>query len=1359
MAGIPPPRLRVSRSGLYDSQQDNYPSDFLHDSAQLQEISAPFMNQPSMEDSLWPSQAAQHSDEEVEEYIQHSSYSATPGPPTRTAGAASFPHLRGGNNNSSSGNNASPAAALKDLVKRLGNSSNNNTPTASRPSPPPPRSEADSDILDSDGEYHDGKQMHSIRTTFRQAAGQIGNGSQNDSEVVDLATPKQTHHASKIPTSGGRPKQRRLSLERSTATKATGFRTSYSDDEARDEAEVSKIASSAVDRSNSRSFGDDEAQDEAEVSRIASSAVDRSNSKSFEALQARLDSSNLDDYLPSSEGGFSPPGSPRVENLNESAVDLTAGQEIAFPQQTVREEMSFGDPRSPSPIPFVRHRTTSASGIGRPRSSLSMRQRPVSSFGREFGEISFPSAEVDSSTPIKTKTERQLDLQRSWGRASGPGFHPRSRTTSHGSMHGHSRSSSPALSLRRGDSREEARAPSPLQVWEKDRERSWNSPRPRELGARPHSPPREKRYSDGYLSGSTRSRTSSISSVASVDFRSKGKEREHSLNSPPPAPSPAPSSPANSPRRVRTISSPTAAEILHERERSWNRPQRTSQPTTPSHVHSSHAHSHSRTPAMSLTGLDSAIKSLRSETATPPPILNRSKSLGHSAGKTSPGGMANRPITPSASFGRRSSLIDAVKEETEPETSVASQPESEVAPSPPQVSVPRSTTPPLPQSGSETSSLAESEEQKGSQSEHSEREKKPSLTSRFSFKKDASRLKKLFSVRSKSPAPQSTTTPQSSPPRPNATDPEPTQVQEPEPPSTTPQTSPAKPRDVPPPTNLVTPTKRPFHEFPATLPTPSPPKGGLPELPSPSESDDEEEAQRKSVAEVSRIAPVNLFGASRYLPKTPKFPGAWGTPGTVAKPASPPPFDDREHPHPKGKALEALKLKPEDGIPSDSDASTPVVRPMEVPPEPASEPPQEEQAPQDDADAESSEIIEVIERVMTPPPEAGAVSKVEPKTPYPPGGWGRTPSQRKSILKVRFEPPGKSPGRPTSHPPTPDEVREKGFKLLEGLGGLMADEGYGSIGKSAQQPVSSTPSRGSNISMVDGLGRQLYAASDGAFIQRLDQRTRTMSDSAQSSSSIGMDDTPSRKPTSTAVEIHVTEPHKRPQAFSGWRADSDVSLNSPQTQRQQGHESHSDGDSDDSPYPTRLRVKRIRHAIDHVRRETSGSSSFDEGEPSLEQRLELDYDMNQTKERSLKAQTERRHLERQFAASSQGSTRQSRPPRTLRQPKTVTSSISRVLSSLLTVKWTLFIFAQIIILWFMLEFAKRHAENLFYTTHYDPTWAGYHDSGDPHAPTASQWLMLGRDAASAAAWFDDFLYQYFGVRRGQTTLSPHRMPT
>ncbi|KAG8892763.1 hypothetical protein FRC00_011578, partial [Tulasnella sp. 408] len=225
MAGVPPPRLRVSRSGLYDSQ-DNYPSGLLHDSAQLGETSAPFMNQQSLEDSVWPSHAPQDtaSGDDSEEHIQYSSNSATPGPATRTAGATSFPQLRGGNNN-----NASPAAALKDLVKRLGTSSN-----PSRPPPPPaPRSEADSDILESDD---DRKHMHSIRTTFRQAAGQLG-GQQNESDVIDLSTPKQTHPGSRIPVSSGRPKQRRLSLERSTATGATGFRTSFSDDEARDEAE------------------------------------------------------------------------------------------------------------------------------------------------------------------------------------------------------------------------------------------------------------------------------------------------------------------------------------------------------------------------------------------------------------------------------------------------------------------------------------------------------------------------------------------------------------------------------------------------------------------------------------------------------------------------------------------------------------------------------------------------------------------------------------------------------------------------------------------------------------------------------------------------------------------------------------------------------------------------------------------------------------------------------------------------------------------------------------------------------------------------------------------------------------------
>ncbi|KAG8912126.1 hypothetical protein FRC00_005215 [Tulasnella sp. 408] len=776
-----------------------------------------------------------------------------------------------------------------------------------------------------------------------------------------------------------------------------------------------------------------------------------------------------------------------------------------------------------------------------------------------------------------------------------------------------------------------------------------------------------------------------------------------------------------------------------------------------------------------MTGLDSAVKSIRSSTATPPPALARSKSLGHSAGRASPSGAAQRSNIPSVSFGRRrSSVIDAVKEETEPDSSVASQPEPETDTSQAQVPMPRSTTPPIPQSGSETSSLAESEEHKGSQSELSEREKKPSLTSRFSFsRKDASRLKKLFSGRSKSPAPQSTT-PQSSPSRPVEVASESTHVEEPkpeprpepkpEPVTTTPQTSPAKSRDVQPPANIVTPTKRPFHEYPATLPTPSPPRGGLPPLPDSSDSEGEGDAQLgggKSVSkEGSRIGPISLFGAGRFLPKTPKFPGAWSTPGTAARAASPPPFDDREHPHPKGKAVEALKLKAEDAIPSDSDASTPVVRPMEVPPEPVHEVAQEESVSPSDSLVEP---VETPERVVTPPPsESQAVTRVDPKTPYPPGGWGRTPSQRKSILKVRFDAPRPSPGHRTSSlPPTPDDVKEKGFKILEGLGGILADEGYGSIGKTAQQPVSSTPTRGPNISLVDGLGRQLYAASDGAFIQRLDQRGRTMStDSVQSGSSVSRtEETSLNEPASSTVEIHVTETRKRTRAHpSGQNVNpEDLSLNSPVHHGQQDrHDSHSDGDSDDSPYPTKLRIRRIRHAIDGVRRGLDGNLSFgSDDEPTLEQRLELDLQLNQEKERSLKAQAERRKLQLQMQeAQAHGS--HPRPGRTSRQRQPTPTSI---LSKVLTVKWTLFIFAQIIILWFMLEFAKRHAETLFYTTHYDPTWAGYHDMGDPRAPTTSQWLMLGRDAASAAAWFEDFLYQYFGIYGGRTTLRPHRVPT
>ncbi|KAJ6497864.1 hypothetical protein C8R45DRAFT_1130350 [Mycena sanguinolenta] len=170
----------------------------------------------------------------------------------------------------------------------------------------------------------------------------------------------------------------------------------------------------------------------------------------------------------------------------------------------------------------------------------------------------------------------------------------------------------------------------------------------------------------------------------------------------------------------------------------------------------------------------------------------------------------------------------------------------------------------------------------------------------------------------------------------------------PSPPSPTP--SPRKPTVVipsePAPTlttildSITTPTKRPsFISSRAEFQTPSPPHG-LPDLPDPpSSSDEETETERPSTT------PLRFNGASDTFTKTPRPPGAWAsTPAPVARTNSLP--------------------APE---------------------------PEESECQYDSG-------------LATPVPSLSRASSLPTQTPKPPGGWVATPTPRKSILKVRFNP-------------------------------------------------------------------------------------------------------------------------------------------------------------------------------------------------------------------------------------------------------------------------------------------------------------------------------------------------------------------
>ncbi|KAJ7502804.1 hypothetical protein B0H11DRAFT_604154 [Mycena galericulata] len=140
---------------------------------------------------------------------------------------------------------------------------------------------------------------------------------------------------------------------------------------------------------------------------------------------------------------------------------------------------------------------------------------------------------------------------------------------------------------------------------------------------------------------------------------------------------------------------------------------------------------------------------------------------------------------------------------------------------------------------------------------------------------------------------------------------------------------------------LSTPPKRPsFHSSRLEFQTPSPPHG-LPELPGPPSSSDEETETERPTA-----TPLRFNGASDMSSvKTPRPPGAWTstpTPAARAHSLPPPEHDDSDSQHGSGLATPVASLSRASSFPA--------------------------------------------------------------QTPKPPGGWVATPTPRKSILKVRFNP-------------------------------------------------------------------------------------------------------------------------------------------------------------------------------------------------------------------------------------------------------------------------------------------------------------------------------------------------------------------
>ncbi|KAI0829898.1 hypothetical protein BC628DRAFT_1359257 [Trametes gibbosa] len=233
--------------------------------------------------------------------------------------------------------------------------------------------------------------------------------------------------------------------------------------------------------------------------------------------------------------------------------------------------------------------------------------------------------------------------------------------------------------------------------------------------------------------------------------------------------------------------------------------------------------------------------------------------------------------------------------------------------------------------------------------------------------------------------------------------------------------------------SLQTPPRRPqFHTPRAVFETPPPPRG-MPDLPGPPSSEDEED--RTPIMQSQ-----DLQGDLTAL-KTPRPPGAW-----MATPA-----------------------------PSRQFTRSPVARA-------GSAPPVEQKSPTSDGGG-----------LATPPSTLSRANSLPPQTPAPPGGWVNTPApdtsaRRKSALKVRFDVESETTSDGTFERPSADSSTESKVPPNDesssapwGMGALQNGDASAESApaESSAEPLPAPPSlrerirqRSPSIRLLDAYGRE-----------------------------------------------------------------------------------------------------------------------------------------------------------------------------------------------------------------------------------------------------------------------------------------------
>ena len=244
--------------------------------------------------------------------------------------------------------------------------------------------------------------------------------------------------------------------------------------------------------------------------------------------------------------------------------------------------------------------------------------------------------------------------------------------------------------------------------------------------------------------------------------------------------------------------------------------------------------------------------------------------------------------------------------------------------------------------------------------------------------------------------------------------------------------------------------------------TPSPPKG-LPDLPTPSSSDESENQSYR-----------NIQSGSKWM-ATPKPPGGWlNTPKPSREEGSP--SDDAT------QSTSDISPAADDGLsylktPARAEATHGFQSSAKTPTPPggwvstpAPAPIPSQSMPVDS----SSDIPERNQGLLTPVASFSKGSKLEPKTPAAPGAWLATPAVKKSILKVRFEPEVSTLTDRSEFDKHPDPSFDSSISGVNDL-----DDGDDGLQRTEELPSKSPPSprrqkspKSPKIRVLDAFGRE-----------------------------------------------------------------------------------------------------------------------------------------------------------------------------------------------------------------------------------------------------------------------------------------------